>query len=196
MRTVMIAVFVLLMVYVAWWLIRALRARVAFEAEMGLGVGSLWAASFAPVLLEALPRLVPRSSAVSVSGWALICCATGMLAMAVLSLRREGRPAAGWEETTRLTQTGIHSLVRHPMQLSGILAACGVMLVDPTLLVLILGTLSLSCFALGARAEDRFNLAKFGAPYRAYMDQVPALNLPVGVWKRLRARTVTGVDPA
>jgi hypothetical protein len=47
-----IVVFAAMMVYVAWWLIYAIRARVAFEVEMGLGVGTLWAAIMAPRVFE------------------------------------------------------------------------------------------------------------------------------------------------
>ena len=43
---------------------------------------------------------------------------------------------------------------------------------------IVLGGVSIVCFALATRAEDRFNVAKFGEPYRVYMKQVPALNLP------------------
>jgi protein-S-isoprenylcysteine O-methyltransferase Ste14 len=48
-----------------------------------------------------------------------------------------------------------------------------------------------TCFALAARAEDRFNVAKFGEPYRIYMGQVPALNLLAGILARLRSRKET-----
>jgi protein-S-isoprenylcysteine O-methyltransferase Ste14 len=103
-------------------------------------------------------------------------------------LRGGGKPTSGWENTTELTRNGIHGLVRHPMQLSGIMAACGMALVNPTLPVLALSAVSGTCFALGTRAEDQFNIAKFGEPYRVYMEQVPALNLLTGVWALLRAR--------
>jgi protein-S-isoprenylcysteine O-methyltransferase Ste14 len=181
-------VFGALTVYVAWWLICAIRARIAFEVEMGLGVGSLWAAGFAPAFFKELPTLITCSPVTSSVGCALICSSIGMFVIAMLSLRRGGKPAAGWENTTELTKRGIHRLVRHPMQLSGIVGACGMILLNPALPVLILGAVSMACFALGVRAEDRFNIAKFGEPYRTYMRQVPALNLLAGIWKWLRAR--------
>lgn len=176
------------MTYVAWWLICAVRARIAFEVEMGLGVGSLWAAGFAPVFFGELPKLVSAAPVTSLVGWMLICSSIGMFVIAMLSLRRGGKPAAGWESTTELTTGGIHGLVRHPMQLGGILGACALALLAPTLVALVLGGVSIACFALATRAEDRFNVTKFGEPYRVYMKQVPALNLPAGIWRRLRAR--------
>ncbi len=188
MQIVWMFVFGALMAYVAWWLICAIRDRIAFEVEMGLGVGSLWAAGFAPVFFKELPILVPPSPVTSLVGWALICSSIGTFVIAMLSLRRGGKPAAGWENTTELTQRGIHSLVRHPMQLGGIVGACGMILVNPILPVLLLSAVSAACFALGVRAEDRFNLAKFGEPYRTYMEQVPALNLLAGLLARLWAQ--------
>jgi protein-S-isoprenylcysteine O-methyltransferase Ste14 len=74
------------------------------------------------------------------------------------------------------------------MQLSGIVGACGMILVNPILPVLVLSAVSATCFALGVWAEDRFNLAKFGEPYRVYMEQVPALNLLAGLWSQLGAQ--------
>jgi protein-S-isoprenylcysteine O-methyltransferase Ste14 len=188
MQSVWMLMFGVLMVYVAWWLICAIRARIAFEVEMGLGVGSLWAAGFAPVFFKELPTLVSRSPVTSSVGWALICSSIGMFVIAMLSLRRGGKPAAGWENTTELTKRGLHGLVRHPMQLSGIVGACGMILVNPALPVLVFSAVSAICFALAVRAEDQFNIAKFGEPYRAYMRQVPALNLLAGIWKRLQVQ--------
>jgi protein-S-isoprenylcysteine O-methyltransferase Ste14 len=194
MQNIWIFVFGALMVYVAWWLICAIRDRIAFEVDMGLGVGSLWTAGFAPAFFTGLPTLISRSPVISLAGWTLVCSSIGMLVIAMLSLRRGGKPTAGWENTTELTKGGIHGLVRHPMQLSGIVAACGMFLVNPILPVLILSAVSATCFALGVRAEDRFNMGKFGEPYRTYMKQVPALNLLAGLWARLRAQKGRRVD--
>jgi protein-S-isoprenylcysteine O-methyltransferase Ste14 len=188
MQNIWMFIFGLLMVYIAWWLICAIRERVAFEVEMGLGVGSLWAAGFAPAFFKEPPALIPNSLVISLIGWILLCFSIGIFVIAMLSLRQGGKPAAGWESTTELTRSGIHSLVRHPMQLGGIIGACGMILVNPVLPVLVLSIVSATCFALGVRAEDRFDLAKFGEPYRTYMKQIPALNLPAGIWARLRAR--------
>jgi protein-S-isoprenylcysteine O-methyltransferase Ste14 len=188
MRIVWMLVFAMVMVYVAWWLIIAIRERIVFEVEMGLGVGSLWAAGFVPAFFKGLPTVVDLPPAFSLAGWALLCLSIVLFVVAMLSLRGGGKPTSGWENTTELTRNGIHGLVRHPMQLSGIMAACGMALVNPTLPVLALSAVSGTCFALGTRAEDQFNIAKFGEPYRVYMEQVPALNLLTGAWVRLRER--------
>jgi protein-S-isoprenylcysteine O-methyltransferase Ste14 len=187
MRIVWMIVFAAMMAYVAWWLIGAIRKRIVFEIEMALGVGSLWAAIKVPVFLD-VPALVPWPSALSLVGYAILWLGVGLFVVTILSLRRGGKPTSGWERTTELTTSGIHGLVRHPMQLSGILGACGTAVWRPALLVLVLSAVSVTCFALAARAEEQFNVAKFGEPYRIYMKQVPTLNLLAGIWARLQPR--------
>jgi len=187
MRILWMLVFAVMMAYVAWWLIASIRRRIVFEVEMGLGVGSLWAAIFVPVLFG-LPDLVPWPVGLSLAGYALLWLSIGLFVVTILSLRRGGKPTSGWEDTTVVTTRGIHSLVRHPMQLSGILGACGAAVAKPALVVLALSCVSVTSFALAARAEDWFNVAKFGEPYRTYMQQVSALNLLAGIWAQVRAR--------
>jgi protein-S-isoprenylcysteine O-methyltransferase Ste14 len=185
MRIFWMLVFAAMMAYVAWWLIESIRKRIVFEVEMALGVGSLWAAIFVPMLFN-LPDLVPWPTALSLAGYVLLWLSIGLFVVTILSLRRGGKPTSGWEKTTELTTSDIHGLVRHPLQLSGILGACGTAVWRPALVVLVLSAVSVTCFALAARAEDRFNVAKFGEPYRIYMQQVPALNLLAGIWAKLR----------
>jgi protein-S-isoprenylcysteine O-methyltransferase Ste14 len=187
MRTFWMLIFAGMMAYVAWWLIDSIRKRIVFEVEMASGVGSLWAAIFVPMFFE-LPDLLPWPTGLSLVGYALLWLGIGLFVATILSLRRGGKPTSGWEDTTELTTRGIHSLVRHPMQLSGILGACGTVVWQPALVVLVLSAVSVTCFALAARTEDQFNVAKFGEPYRVYMQQVPALNLLTGVWARLQAQ--------
>jgi protein-S-isoprenylcysteine O-methyltransferase Ste14 len=135
-----------------------------------------------------LPDLVTWPFVLSLAGYALLWLGIGLFVVTILSLRRGGKPTSGWEDTMELTTSGIHGLVRHPMQLSGILGACGTAVWQPALLVLILSAISVACFVLAAREEDQFNVAKFGEPYRVYMKQVPALNLLASLWAKLRSR--------
>lgn len=193
MRIVWMLLLIGMIAYVTWWLVYAIRRRITFEAEMAVGMGSLWAAFLAPALLEEAPGLVTWPSAVSLVAKALFLLSIVLLATAIHSLHRRGKPTSGWEHTTELTTGGIHGLVRHPLQLSGILGAGALALSNSTLVGFVLGGLSLVCFVLAARAEDRFNVAKFGEPYRVYMQQVPALNLLAGLWAHLRRSRASSV---
>ena len=186
MDTVLTVIFVAMMAYMAWWLVCAIRTREAFRLEMCLGVGSLWAAGFTPLFFKGWPALIPPVPGLSPLGYVLLATSIGLFIAAVRSLHQGGQAGSGWEDTTALTKEGLHGLVRHPMQLSGLVGACAMFLVNPLLPTLVLSILSATCFVLAASAEDRFNLSKFGEAYRAYMSQVPALNLPAGVWLRVQ----------
>jgi hypothetical protein len=87
MHIIWVLVFAAMMAYVAGWLIYAIRARVVFEVEMGLGVGSLWAAAFAPASFKGLPAVVDLAPALSLAGWALLCLSIVLFVVAMLSLR-------------------------------------------------------------------------------------------------------------
>jgi protein-S-isoprenylcysteine O-methyltransferase Ste14 len=187
MHAVRILVFAAMVAYVGWWLIYAIRKRIAFEVEMALGVGSLWAAILVAMTYENLPDMVILPPILSLAGWVLFYLSIGLFVLAIISLHRGGKPTSGWEHTTELTTSGIYGLVRHPMQLCGILGACAIVMLSPTLATLVLGGVSFACFALAAPAEDQFNVAKFGDSYRAYMKQVPALNLLAGIRRQLRS---------
>ena len=102
MRIVWMLIFAAMMAYVAWWLIVAIRRRFVFGIEMALGVGSLWAVIFVPLVFDAT-ELVPWPFALSLAGYALLCLSIGLSVAGVLSLRRggkrhccaTGRPLAG-----------------------------------------------------------------------------------------------------
>jgi hypothetical protein len=179
-------VFAAMVLYLGWWLANAIRSRVPFEMGMCLGVGTLWAAAFLPAALKREPPIAHLPAGVSAVGWALLGLGGVLFVAAVFSLHSGGKPASGWENTTELTTKGVHRLVRHPMQLGGVLAACGIAIVQPASLTIPLGAASAACFLLATWAEDRFNVAKFGPPYRAYMERVPALNLLAGLRAWLR----------
>lgn len=188
MHIIWLVVYGAMMIFVAWWLVYSIRSRVVFEALMALGVGSLWSAFFAPKLFSNSPMLVDWPLIVSLIGYGLLALSAGLVVAGVFSLRRGGEPTDAWEQTTVLTTSRIHGLVRHPVILGGVVAACGAVLLNPMLPVLVLSAMSAICFVVGARAENRYNVAKFGEPYRVHMRQVPALNLLAGIWKRLRVR--------
>lgn len=103
----------------------------------------------------------------------------GSLVLAVhgfVLLRRLGKSRAAqdgsadfaFEQTTTLIRSGAYQYIRHPLYASLLLATWGAFLKAVTLIALLLaagGTIFLIATAL---AEERENLAKFGAAYVAY----------------------------
>jgi protein-S-isoprenylcysteine O-methyltransferase Ste14 len=78
-----------------------------------------------------------------------------------------------------LNTTGIYNVVRHPLYLSGIVWAIGLIILSLSTLSisrLIGAVLAIVCFILVSRMEDNYNIEKFGKDYEEYMEKVPALN--------------------
>jgi len=87
------------------------------------------------------------------------------------------------EGTDGFTTRGIYSFVRHPLYLSGIIFNFGVLICAESahgwtcIQIYFLDIVGIICYILAARAEDSYNIAKFGNRYRRYAERVPGLNL-------------------
>jgi protein-S-isoprenylcysteine O-methyltransferase Ste14 len=101
----------------------------------------------------------------------------------IIIFPRRGGAAKGkaFVRTTRLVDTGIYAVVRHPQYLGGILA---IFFATPLLyqhwLFIVLGIPGTILVYLGARQEDRRLIAKFGGDYNIYMHKVPRMDIFTG----------------
>lgn len=123
-------------------------------------------------------------------GWLLIGAGMALIFWPMFVLRRKGQPEAAqdWTHTSILVDTGIYALVRHPLYLGWSLMYPALALVSqhwPTLVVAVPG---LVCLALIMKQEERRLVARFGADYERYRQEVPAWNLPAGIIRRLRRK--------
>ena len=84
--------------------------------------------------------------------------------------------------TTTVVQTGIYGIVRHPMWLGMAIWAVALILVFQSVFSIVLSTVAVVCFRMGATKEDEFNIKEFGDDYKEYMHKVPIWN----VFKRLK----------
>jgi protein-S-isoprenylcysteine O-methyltransferase Ste14 len=109
--------------------------------------------------------------------WFLLCVCIVPGVLGAIELRREGgpggaRPDEPWlyefERTTRLVTTGVYERIRHPLYASLLLLAWGVFFKRPSWLAGLLGVAASAFLVATARAEERENLAYFGAEYAAY----------------------------
>jgi protein-S-isoprenylcysteine O-methyltransferase Ste14 len=117
-------------------------------------------------------------------GW--IVWATGMILVMVpiVMFPRRGSVPKGksFVHTTRLVDTGIYGVVRHPQYLGGILAIfVATLLLYPHWLFAILGILGAVIIYWSSGEEERRLIAQFGSDYQAYMQRVPRMNLILGV---------------
>lgn len=91
--------------------------------------------------------------------------------------------------TTRLVDTGIYSVVRHPQYLGGIFAIfMTTLLWYPHWLFGILGVIGTAIIYMSCREEDKHLIQQFGDDYILYMQKVPRLNLLLGIIRLLRRR--------
>jgi protein-S-isoprenylcysteine O-methyltransferase Ste14 len=108
----------------------------------------------------------------------------------ILILRRKGDVAKGksYVHTTRLVNTSLYAIVRHPQYLAGILFNLAMMLLAQHWLVIVLGIISMLLIYLDMHAADREGIEKFGDEYRHYMQRVPRANFLLGIFRILRQR--------
>ncbi len=108
----------------------------------------------------------------------------------IFVLRRGGGVAKGksYVETTRLVDTSLYAIVRHPQYLSGILFNLALMLLAQHWLVILLGAISAALIWLDIQAADQDAVEKFGDEYRQYMQRVPQTNLLLGIFRCIQAK--------
>jgi len=113
-----------------------------------------------------------------------------IMAPIVMFPRRGGVPKGkSFVSTTRLVDTGIYALVRHPQYTGGIYAIfITTFLLYPHWLFAVLGVLGITVIVLGIKEEDKRLVEKFGNGYRAYMERVPAMNIFLGIVRILNKR--------
>lgn len=115
-----------------------------------------------------------------------------MMVMApIVMFPRRGGVAKGksFVETTKLVDTGIYAIVRHPQYTGGILAIfLTTLLWYPHWLFGVLGVVGTVVVYLGCREEDKYLIEKFGNDYKRYMKRVPRVNFPLGIVRLVRTR--------
>jgi protein-S-isoprenylcysteine O-methyltransferase Ste14 len=106
-----------------------------------------------------------------------------VMAPIIMFPRRGGVPKRkSFVYTTRLVDTGIYAVVRHPQYTGGIYAIFLTnFLVYPHWLFGVLGVIGTAVTYMGCRYEDQRLIEKFGDDYRAYMKRVPGMNFVLGL---------------
>ena len=135
----------------------------------------------------------PLSEALRWVGWICLWTAGVFGVLPVYTLRRKGGVPQGqsYVKTTRLVDSGIYAIVRHPQGgVAWLLINLGVPLVAQHWLVAILGLASLPLVYLDAIKADRYAIEKFGDDYRRYMEKVPRVNFVSGILRLIQCRVI------
>jgi len=110
----------------------------------------------------------------------------------IFILRQKGGVAKGqsYVKTTRMVDTNLYAIVRHPQYVAGMLFSLALMLLSPHWPVIALGLVSITLIYLDIRGADQEGINKFGDEYRTYMQRVPRANFLLGIILWLKQRRV------
>jgi len=108
----------------------------------------------------------------------------------VIEFRKKGRVMKGksYIHTTKLVDTGIYSIVRHPQFVTFILWAIAGMLLFQHWIIILLGIPIIPLTYIDLIRADKEAIEKFGDDYTAYMKKVPRANFLLGIIRRLQRR--------
>jgi len=106
----------------------------------------------------------------------------------IIIFHMKGRVEKGkhYMHTTKLVDSGIYSIVRHPQYLAGVLISLALILMAQHWLITLLGVPAMVLTWVDALKADQYCTEKFGAEYRDYMQRVPRLNLVTGIVRLVR----------
>jgi protein-S-isoprenylcysteine O-methyltransferase Ste14 len=101
--------------------------------------------------------------------------------------RRKGGVKKGksYVHTTKLVDTGIYSIVRHPQYVSFILFAIAGMLLFQHWIVICLGIPVIPLIYVDLIQADKQGIEKFGKEYEKYMQKIPRANFLLGIFRRI-----------
>jgi protein-S-isoprenylcysteine O-methyltransferase Ste14 len=107
----------------------------------------------------------------------------------IFEFRKKGRVKTGksYIHTTKLVETGIYSLVRHPQYITFMLWSVAGMLLFQHWIVILLGIPISPLTYVDLLKADKNAIMKFGDDYITYMKKVPRANFLLGIIRRIRA---------
>ena len=150
----------------------------------------LFSAIYSPAIIAQFVLAFFRSGelrVVRLVGYGIWVIGVAFAFVPMFQLKRRGDVPEGeiYMKTSRLVDSGIYSIVRHPQYLAGMLFSMALMLVTQDWLVILLGLPTIVLTPLDAILADRDCIDKFGDAYRKYMRRVPQLNAVLGVMRKL-----------
>ena len=113
-------------------------------------------------------------------------CVFGMLP--TFEFRKKGGVQKGksYVHTTKLVDTGIYSIVRHPQYVTFIMFAIAGMLLFQHWSVICLGIPVIPLMYIDLIKADEDGIKKFGKDYKRYMKRVPRANFLIGIIRLMK----------
>ena len=122
------------------------------------------------------------------TGWLVMALSAVFGWMPIHTLRERGGVPEGksYMKTTKLVETGVYSIVRHPQYLAGVLLSLSLALISQYLINALLFLPVLVGTYIDSHRADRRLVDKFGEDYTRYMEKVPGLDPVTGSLRLLR----------
>jgi protein-S-isoprenylcysteine O-methyltransferase Ste14 len=151
----------------------------------GLGIGGLLAVG--QLILLATGGLGSVRS-LRFAGYMMCVVSAVFLVVPVVQFMLRGGVAKGdiFANTTVVVDRGLYAVVRHPQFLAMPVLVAGIALLAQRLGVVIVGAAAVVAFMVDFVRADQRDIAKFGLPYREYMQRVPGWNPLAGLWRLRR----------
>ena len=120
-------------------------------------------------------------------GWAFWLLSVYFGFAPIFIFRKLGGVARGksYVQTTKLVDTQLYAIVRHPQYLAGILLNLTMFLLAQKWLVLLPGIISVWLIYWDIQDADQEGIEKFGEAYREYMQRTPQINFFVGLIQQI-----------
>jgi protein-S-isoprenylcysteine O-methyltransferase Ste14 len=108
-------------------------------------------------------------SFLQIISWILLFVSIYAVTKGYVLLKKMGKPTVNFENTSLLVSSGIYMYIRHPLYLSIFLLGTGIVLKDPGVVQIMLGSINMAAIFITAKIEENEMIAKFGDEYRQYM---------------------------
>jgi len=122
----------------------------------------------------------PAIGELVVIGWVVLGIGALFVVLSVLTLRGKG--------TSKVTDSGVYSIVRHPMYLGGLVMFLSHVFFGQNWMTAINTVIGVICCYLIILSGDQRNVEKFGDEYKNYMQKVPRMNFIAGILRLVRCR--------
>jgi len=105
-----------------------------------------------------------------------------------VEFRKKGGVKKGesYIHTTKLVDTGIYSIIRHPQYVTFILWAIAGMLLFQHWIIILLGIPVIPLIYIDLIKADKDAIEKFGDDYKQYMQKVPRANFLLGIIRLIK----------
>lgn len=123
-------------------------------------------------------------------GWFTLIISLVFGVAPIFILRHKGGVEKGksYINTTRLVDSRLYAIVRHPQYLGFILFNLAMMLLAQHWLVILLGSISAAFMLLIINAADQACIEKFVDKYKQYMQRVPQINFLLGIYRSVQTK--------